>query len=91
MRAHFPEQRLVIEPNPFGNLNFSTFRTSCFHSLERRCFLLEYRKTHFPGLYCLKEKNGKIANFGPKQWTNPLRKIAIFDFLIPVSIKQSTT
>ena len=69
--------------NPFGNLNFSTFQTSCFDSLERRFFLLEYRKTHFPGLYCLKEKNGKIANFGPKQWTNPLGKIAIFRLFNP--------
>ena len=41
--------------NPFAkNLNFSTFESSCFYSLERRFFLLEYRKTHFPGLYCLK-------------------------------------
>ena len=65
--------------NPFAkNLNFSTFLTSCFYSLERRFFVLEYRKTHFPGLYCLKTKHGKMANFGPKPWVNPFAKIAIF-------------
>ena len=41
-------------------------------------FVLEYRKTLFPGLYCLKTKDGKIANFRPKllqNWTKiPLRK-----------------
>ena len=37
-------------------VNFSTFWTSCFYSLQRRFFVLEYRKRHFPGLYCLKRK-----------------------------------
>ena len=36
------------------NLNISTFWTSCFYSLERHFLVLEYRKTHFPGLYCMK-------------------------------------
>ena len=35
---------------------FSTFWTSCFYSLERRFFVLEYRERHFPGLYCLNQK-----------------------------------
>ena len=39
------------------NLNFSTFSTFCFYSLEKRCFVLEYHKTHFPGLdYLIKKK-----------------------------------
>ena len=38
------------------NVNFSTFWTSIFYSLERRFFVLECRKRHFPGLYCLKKK-----------------------------------
>ena len=42
-----------------------------FFSLERRCFVLEYRKTHFLAYIALKEKDGKKANFGPKPWTNP--------------------
>ena len=43
--------------NPLGkNVNFSTFQTSCFYSVERRFFVLEYSKRHFPGLNCLKKK-----------------------------------
>ena len=49
-----------------------------FYSLERRFFVLEYHKTHFPGLYCLTKKGGKMANFGPKPWTNPFGKMSIF-------------
>ena len=46
--------------NPFSkNLNFSTFSISCFYSLKRRFFPLEYHKTHFPGPYCLKKKRWK--------------------------------
>ena len=60
------------------NVNFSTFGTSCFYSLERRFFVLEYRKRHFPGLYCLKKKVGKMAIFGPKPWVNPFGKMSIF-------------
>ena len=59
------------------NLNFSTFSSSCFCSLESRFFVLEYRKTYFPGLYCQK-KVGKVAIFGPKLWVNPFGKISIF-------------
>ena len=59
------------------NVNFSTFWTSCFYSLERRFFVLEYRKRHFPGLHCLKKKVEKMAIFGPKPWVNPLGKMSI--------------
>ena len=48
------------------------------YSLQSRFFVLEYRKTHIPGLYCLKKKDGKMAIFGPKQWVNPFEKISIF-------------
>ena len=65
--------------NPFGKVSiFWTFRSSSFYSLERRFFVLEYRKRHFPGLYCLKRKVGKMAIFGPKPWVNHLRKMSIF-------------
>ena len=68
--------------NPrWKNLNFSTFGTSCFYSLKRRFFILEYRKTHFPGLFSLKKKHGKMANFGPKPWANPFAKITFFPLL----------
>ena len=53
--------------NPFEKSQFLTSWTSGFYSLEKRFFFLEYRKRHFPGLYCLK-KDGKMANFWPKPW-----------------------
>ena len=56
----------------------STFRTFCFCSLERRSFVVEYRKRNFPGLYCLKRKVEKKAIFGPKPWVNPVGKVSIF-------------
>ena len=43
-----------------------------------RFVVLEYRKTHFPGLYCLKKKVEKKAIFEPKPWVNPFGKISIF-------------
>ena len=49
----------------------------CF-IVERYFFFLEYREAHFPGLFCLKQKDGKIDNFRPKLWTNPYEKILIF-------------
>ena len=58
--------------------NFSTFSSCCSYTLERNFFVLEYRKRHLPGLYCLKKKVGKMAIFGPKPWVNPFRKMAIF-------------
>ena len=48
-------QRLAIFANFFlrqyGRGFF--FWTSCFYSLEKRFLVLEYAKTHFPGLYYL--------------------------------------
>ena len=39
---------------------------------------LEYRKTYFLGLYCLKKKkHGKMAMFSPKPWVNPFGIISI--------------
>ena len=65
--------------NPFRkNVNFSTFWTCCFYSLEWRFFVLKYHKRHFPGLYCLKKKVGKMAIFGPKPLVNPFGKMSIF-------------
>ena len=65
-------------------VNFSTFWTSCVYSLERRIFVVEYHKTHFPGSYCLNKKGAKMANFEPKPWTmdhGPLEKGQFFDFV----------
>ena len=59
-------------------VHFSTFWTSCFYSLERCFFDLEYRKRHFPCLYCLNKDVGKMTIFGPKPWVNPFGKMWIF-------------
>ena len=65
--------------NPFGKVSiFLTFSSSCFYSQERRFFVLEYRKRHFPGLYCLKRNVGKMVIFAPKPWVNPLGRMSIF-------------
>ena len=65
--------------NPFGEIPiFLTSWTSCFYILERRFIVLEYHKRHFPGLYCLKKKVGKMVIFGPKPWVNPFGKMSIF-------------
>ena len=48
------------------NVNFSTFLTSCFYILEKRFLVLEYRKRHFPGLYCLKKTTLKNRHFWTK-------------------------
>ena len=42
--------------NPFGKMViFLTLLTSCFNNLERRFFVLEYRKRHFSYLFYLKK------------------------------------
>ena len=67
--------------NPFGKMSiFRLFETSCFYSLERRFFVLECRKRHFPGLYCLKKKVGKMALLDKNHGLTALEKCQIFDF-----------
>ena len=64
---------------PFGTMKiFLTFLTSCFYNLERRFFVLEYRKRHFSYLFYLKKKlDGKMyQNHG----LTPLEKWQFFDF-----------
>ena len=69
----------ILDQSHGKNVNFSTFRNSFFYSIEWRILVLEYRKRHFPGLYCLKKKNvGKMAIFRPKPRVNPFGKMAIF-------------
>ena len=57
---------------------FAFLFTSCFYSLERRFFDLEYRKTHSFNPHYLKKKIGKMAIFRPKPWVNPFGKMSIF-------------
>ena len=67
------------------NVNFSTFWTSCFYCLERRFFVLEYRKRLFPGLYCLKKKFIKWPFLGLVGQGNVFysRGKCVFDILEP--------
>ena len=61
------------------NLNFSTFWTFCFHSWERRFFVLEYRKRHFKGLYCQKKQSWKNGHIWTKNHgLTPLKKKSVF-------------
>ena len=65
---------------PFKNVNFSTFWTCCFYSLESRFLVLEYHKRHFPGLFCLKTKLKKRPLLDQIHGLTPLEKCQFFDF-----------
>ena len=65
----------IFGPKAWENVNFLTFKTCCFYSLERRFFVLEYRKRHFPGINCQKRKVGNMAISGTKPWVNPVGKM----------------
>ena len=67
--------------NPFGKMSIFRLFELFFYSVERCFLVLEYRKTHFPCLHCLKKKVGKMAIFGPKAWVNPIEKYQFFNFL----------
>ena len=68
--------------NPFGKIvSFSKFLTSCFFSPERGLFVLEYRKRHFPTLYCLKKKLEKWPFEEQNHGLTPLEKCQLFDYL----------
>ena len=68
---------------PFGKkFNFSAFWTSGFYTLERRFFVLEYRKRHFSCRYWLKKKKlKKWPFFGQNHGLTPLKKCQFLDFL----------
>ena len=93
-KTHFPglyclkkkmEKWPIFDQNygltPLEKSQFFNFWTCCFYSLERRFFVLEYRKTHFPGLYCLKKTMGKWPMFDQNHGLTPLEKSQFFDFL----------
>ena len=65
--------------NPFEKMsNFGLLELLVFIAQEGVFSVLEYRKRHFPGLYCLKKKVGKMAIVGPKPRVNPSGKMSIF-------------
>ena len=69
------------------NPNISTFSTSCFYTLERRFYHLQYRKTPFSGLkhiflpYFPENRNlEKLPIFDQNHGQTPLKKSQFFDF-----------
>ena len=61
--------------NPFAKMSiFGLFELFVLIA-QGRFFVLEYRKRHFPGLYYLRKKVGKMAIFGP------MKKCQFLDFL----------
>ena len=53
--------------NPFGNMSiFRLFPFLVFIAQKGFFSVLEYRKGHFPGLYCLKKQVGKKEYFWTK-------------------------
>ena len=66
----------------WNKIQFSTFWTSGFCSLERRFFVLEYRKRYFSCLYWLKKKMlEKWPLFDQNHGLTRLEKCHFFDFL----------
>ena len=61
------EKRPFFEQNhgltPLEKSQFFDFFNFFILSLERRFLVLQYRKTHFPGPYCLKKRTGKNGHF----------------------------
>ena len=50
--------------NPFWKISiFRLFEVLFFIAWKGFFFVLEYRKRHFPGLYCLKNKSWKNGHF----------------------------
>ena len=53
--------------NPFGKMSiFGLFELLVFIVYKGVFGVLEYRKRHFPGLYCLEKKSSKNGHFWSK-------------------------
>ena len=69
-------------PKPWvGKISIFRIFKVFFYSLERRFSVLEYRKRHFPSLYCLKKKLEKWPFLDQNHGLTPLEKCQFFDFL----------
>ena len=62
------------------NVNFSTFWTSCFYSLDRLFFVLEYHEIHFLSLNCLKKNSQKWPFLDQNHRLTSLKKCQFFPF-----------
>ena len=78
-KAPFLDQNVGL--TPFEKCQFLAFQTFCFNSLERRFFLLEYRKRHVLDVHFLKKKLEKWALLDQNHGLTPLKKCQFFDFL----------
>ena len=70
-----------LDQNPLEKCQFSYFMTSCFYSLQRRFFVLKYRKGHFLMLQCLKKKLQKCPFLDQNHGLTTWKKRQFFDFL----------
>ena len=73
----------IFRPKPWvnplwKNVNILTFWTCSFYSVERRFFVLDYRKKYFPASICLKQKRRKNGHFWTKTLGLPLWKNVYF-------------
>ena len=66
---------------PLEKSQFLDFLNFFFYALERRFFVQEYCKTHFPGLYCKKKDMEKWSFFDQNHGLTPLEKSQFLDFL----------
>ena len=93
-KGHFPMlhcrkkkvgKRPIFGPNHglicLEKSQFFGFLNLFFYSLKGFIFVLEYRKRHFPGLYCLKKKLEKWPFLDQSHGLTPLEKWQFFDFL----------
>ena len=65
---------------PLGKCQFFDFFNFFFHSLEKRFFVLEFRKRHFPNLYCQKKNTLKEwPFFDQNHGLTPLEKCQFSD------------
>ena len=65
----------------FGKIpTFLVFFNSLFSYFKKAFFFLRYFETHFHGLFCHKNKDGKFLIFWRKPWTNNFEKNLNFSF-----------
>ena len=66
---------------PLEKSQFFDFFNFFFYGLEKRFYVLEYYKTYFPGLYCLKKEMEKWPFFDQNRGLTPLKRSQFFDYL----------
>ena len=67
---------------PFAEMAIFGLFELLFLKPRNAFFILEYRKTHFPSLYCRKKKEvEKMPFLDQNHWVTPLEKWQFFDFL----------